>query len=108
MDESGVVNSDLHETLSERPEFLGVVMYMTFLRYYIQIFTASLTITEIHIKAGFILAYLALMQRQIRLTESTLAKNFFTDQTYQDIVISVCGLLLFIKVCSCLTWPNNK
>ena len=98
VDENGVVNSDLHARLSARPEFLGVVLYLTFLQYYIQLFTAALTIEDIHHKSGFILCFLAVVRRQIRLTGHSLDDNFLTEQTYKDVVISVCGLLLFIKV----------
>ena len=75
-------------------------MYLTFMRYYLQLFTAVLTVDEIHHKSGFILGFLALWRRQLGSPGCTytVTNNFLTNQTFQDTVISVNCLLLFLKM----------
>uniref|UniRef100_A0A7S2CR34 Uncharacterized protein n=1 Tax=Octactis speculum TaxID=3111310 RepID=A0A7S2CR34_9STRA len=98
LDSDSVKNSDIITELEKTPEMLGVAMYLTFMSYYVQIFTGEKeTIDSIIQKCAWILAFLAVWKFMMtRSPELTFKQNFLTHETFTDVVISVTNLVLLI------------
>ena len=101
VDADGNVVPGFLEALGSKAATAADAMYWKFVRYYIQIFIAAIPIRLKIRMAGYVLSYLLVWRRQIRLTPGATNKHaFLTEQTYMDIVISVVNFVLLVHLLS--------
>ena len=108
VDEYGRTNSDIIEKV--RTSHPGIAQYFSFLRFFIQIFISSEDIAVKIKMAGYVLAYLALWRRMIRLSKGRrcIKLHFMTNQTYEDIVIAVSAFVLHVSFLHVSSLPQYR
>lgn len=108
IDSVGRVNSDIIEKV--RREHPGIAQYLTFLRFFLQIFISTEPIASKLKMAGYVLAYLALWRRLIRTSRGrrTIKLNFMTTPTFEDIVIAVSNFVLYTKFMRIASEPRHR